>query len=70
MGTVRGVSGGAGGNCEDFVGARPVERELGLETLGVRVRLHNLADGGSRIVHPRPDAKGEFGNRAQCVGES
>ena len=55
--------------CADLVGTRPVERELGLENLGVRVRLRALADGGSRIVHPQPDANGEFWNRAQCVGE-
>ena len=30
-GAVRGISGGARANCEDFVGGRPVERELGLE---------------------------------------
>ena len=24
---------------------------------------------GSRILHPHPAANGEFGNRAQCVGE-
>ena len=30
-----------------IVGARPVEREVGLEDLGVRVRLHALVDGGS-----------------------
>ena len=35
---------GAGANYEDFVGARPVKRELGLEDLGVRVRLRALAD--------------------------
>lgn len=28
-----------------------------------------MVDGGSRILHPRPAANGEFGNRAQCVGE-
>ena len=35
----------------------------------VRVSLGALANGGSRIVHPRPDANGEVGNRMQCVGE-
>ena len=48
----------------DLVGARPVERELGLEDLDVRVRLRALANGGSRMVHPRPAAKGEFRHRA------
>ena len=38
-GAVRGVSGVTGANCKDFIGAPPVERELGLEDLGVRVRL-------------------------------
>ena len=60
---------GTGANCEDLVGARPVERELGLEDLGIRVRLRALADGGNRVVHPHRAANGEFGNRVQCVGE-
>ena len=68
-GAVRDVSRGTGANCEDIIGARPVERELGLEDLGVRVLLHALADGGSRIVYPHPAANSEFGIRAQCVGE-
>ena len=54
---------GAGANYEDFVGARPVKRELGLEDLGVRVRLCTLAGGGNRIVHPHPAAKDEFAVR-------
>ena len=53
----------------DLVGARPVERELGLEDLGVRARLRALADGGSRVVNPHPAANDGFENRAQCVGE-
>ena len=68
-GAVRGVSGGAGANCEDFVGNRPVKRELGLEDLGVRVRLRALTNGGSRVVHPNPATNSEFGDRMQCVGE-
>ena len=68
-GAVRGVSGGAGANCEDLVGARPVNRELGLEDLGVRIRLRALANGGSRVVHPNPAINNEFGDRAQRVGE-
>ena len=48
---------------------RQVERELGLEDLGVRVRLRALVDDGSRMVDRYPAADGEFGNRAQRVGE-
>ena len=66
---MRVVSGGTRASCEKFVGARPVERALGLEDLGVRVRLRALAGGGSRIVHSRPAADDQFGNRMQCVGE-
>ena len=51
------------------MGARPVERQLGLEDLGVRIRLRALADGGSRIVYSRQPANSEFANRAQRVGE-
>ena len=68
-GTVRDVGGGTGANCEDFVGARPVEQELSLENFGVRISLGALADGGSRMVHPYPAANDEFRNRTQCVGE-
>ena len=68
-GAVRGVSGGAWANSEVFVGARPIEPELGLEDRGIRVRLRASADGDSRVVHPHPAANGEFGNHAQCVGE-
>ena len=67
-GAVRCVSGGTGANCEDLVGARPVERGVGLEDL-VRACVRALADDGSRIVHPHPAVNSEFGNRAQCVGE-
>ena len=56
-------------NCEGFIGGRPVERKLDLEDLGVRARLHALADGGSRIAHPRPAINEKFGNRTQCIGE-
>ena len=42
---VRGLGGGAGTDGQDFLRARPVKREFGLEYLGVGVRLHNLADG-------------------------
>ena len=66
--TIRGLSGGAGTNGQDFVRARPVKRKFGLEYLGVRVSLHTLADGGSRLVHPCP-THGECRCRAQCVGE-
>ena len=68
-GAVRGVSGGAGANYEDLVGARSVKRELGLEDLGVRVRLRALVNGGNRVVHPNPATNNEFGDRAQCVRE-
>ena len=64
-----GVSAGVQANCEDFVRARPVKRELGLEDLGFRVRLRALADGGRRVVHPYLATNGEFGDRAQRVGE-
>ena len=57
------------GHCEDFAGARSVEREFGLKDLHVRVRFCTLADGGHRIVHPRPAADGETGDWTQCVGE-
>ena len=68
-GAVRGVSGGAGANCEDLVGARPVNRELGLEDLGVRVCVGALTDGGSRIERSHPATNVDFGNWTQCVGE-
>ena len=51
------------------MGGYTVERELGLEDVGVRISLRALADGGSRLVHPRTAANGEFGNRTQCVGD-
>ena len=62
---VRGLGRGAGTDCQDFVRARPVKRELGLEHLGV----HTLADGGSRVVHPCPTTHSKFRCRTQCVGE-
>lgn len=49
--------------------ARPVEREVGLGELGVRVSLCTLTDGGSRLVHLHPAANNEIGHRAQRVGE-
>ena len=69
-GAIRVVSGVSRANREDLVGARPVKRELGLEDLGVRVRLRTLANGGSCVVHPNPATSSEFEDRAQCVGES
>ena len=48
---VRGLRGGAGTDCQNFVRARPVKRKFGLEHLGVRVRFHTLVDGGGRVVH-------------------
>ena len=36
---VRGVSGAAGANCQEFIRARQVEHELDPEDVGVRVRL-------------------------------
>ena len=66
---IRGISGGAGANCEGFAGARPLKRELGLEDLGARVRLRALADRGSRVVHPHPVTSSEIGDRAECVRE-
>ena len=57
------------GQPRGLVGVRPVERELGLEDLCVRVCLRALADGGSRIVYPHPAANNDFGNRVQCVRE-
>ena len=65
---VRGFGRGAGTNCQNFERARPVERKFGVEYLGIRVSLHTLADGGSRLVHPCP-THGECRCRAQCVGE-
>ena len=47
----------------------PLEREFGLEGLGVRVGLCTLADGGHRIVHQRPAANVKFGGRTQSIGE-
>ena len=53
-GSVRDVRGGAGANCENSVGAPPVERKFGLEDLRVRVSFHALTDGGSCICTPTP----------------
>ena len=68
-GTVRGLGGGAGADGQDLVRARPVKREFGLEYLGVGVRLHTLADGRGRIVHPRPTTHSEVRCWTQRVGE-
>eukprot|EP00904_Undaria_pinnatifida_P000881 jgi/Undpi1/10794/HiC_scaffold_29.g13242.m1 len=48
---VRGLGGAARTDCQDLARARPVKHEFGLEHLGVRVRLHTLADGGGRLIH-------------------
>ena len=49
--------------------ARPVKREFGLEHLDVRDRLHTLADGGGRVVHPWPTTHSEVRCRTQRVHE-
>ena len=67
-GGIQRVREGTRADCENFVEAHPIERELGRENLGVRVRLRALADGGNRIVHRHAAANSEFGNRTQCVG--
>ena len=67
--TIRGLSRGAGTNGQDFVRVHPVKRKFGLEYLGVRVNLHTLADGGSRVVHSSPTAHRKFRCRTQRVGE-
>ena len=46
-----------------------MEREFGLEDLGVRVSPRALADGDGRIVHPHLAANGEIGNWTQSIGE-
>ena len=67
--TVRGLGGEAGTVCQDLVRARPGKRELGLEHLGVGVRLHTLADGGGRVAHPCPTTHSEVRCRTQRVYE-
>ena len=67
--TVRGLGGGAGTDSQDLLRVRPVKREFGLEYLGVGVRLHTLADGRGRIVHPYPTAHSEVRCWTQRVGE-
>ena len=57
--TVQGLVGGAGTDCHNLLRARPVKREFGLEYLGVGVRIHTLADGGGRVVHPCPTTRSE-----------
>ena len=66
---VRGVGGGPGTHCQGLVRACPVKRALGLEHLGLRVRLHTMADGGGRVVHPCPSTHSEGRCRTQCVRE-
>ena len=66
---VRGLGGGAGVGSQDLVRARPVKHEFSLEHLGVHVRLHTLADVGSRAVHPFPTTHSEVRCRTQRVGE-
>ena len=46
-----------------------MKRKFGLEYHGVRVSLHTLVDGGSRVVHPCSTTHGEFRCRTQRVGE-
>ena len=60
---------GAGANSQNFVRTRPIKCKFGLEHLGVRVSLHTLADGGTRVVHPSPTTHDELGCRAQRVGK-
>ena len=67
--TVRGLGSGAGTECQDRGRASPVKREFGLEYLGVGVRLHTLADGGGRIVHPCPTTRSEVWCWTQRIGE-
>ena len=40
-----------------------------LRTLGVRVGLRSLVDGGRRIIHPRPAANVQFAAWMQSVDE-
>ena len=63
---VRGLGGGARTDCQDLARARPVKHEFGREHLGVRVRLHTLADGGGRVVHPC--TRSEVSCQTQRVG--
>ena len=67
--TVRGLGGGAGTDCQDLVRVRPFKCEFGLEYLGVGVRLHTLADGRGRIVHPCPTTRSEARCWTHRVGE-
>ena len=59
----------SGPKYKDFVGARPVAEDFGLEDLGGRVGLRALADGERRSVHPRPAANVKFGGWTKSVGE-
>ena len=67
--TVRDLGDEAGTDCQDLVRARPVKREFGLEYLGLGVRLHTLADGRGRTVHPCPTTRSEVRCWTQHVGE-
>ena len=67
--TVRSLHRGAWANGQNFVRTRPIKSKFGLEHLGVRVSLHTLVDGGSRVVHPSPTTHDEIGCRAQRVGK-
>ena len=53
-GTVRCVAKGAGADGMDVVGTRPIQREFGLENLGIRAGLCALANSGGRITRPNP----------------
>ena len=67
--TVRSLGSGAGTDGQDHVRARPVKREFSLEYLGVGVRIHTLADGRGRTVHPCPTTHSEVRCWTQRVGE-
>ena len=60
---------GAWANGQNFVRTRPIKSVFGPEHLGVRVSLHSLADGGSRVVHPSPTTHDELGCRTLSVGK-
>ena len=51
------------------MGSSPVERELGLEYLGVGVRLHTPANGRGRIVHSCRTTRSEVRCWTQRVDE-
>ena len=66
---VRGFGGGESTDGQDLIRTRPVKHKFGLEYVGVDVRLHTLADGGERVVHPCPTTRNEVRCWAQRVGE-